>query len=90
MADKIEGVDIANDNADRRVLTERWKEPGDLASFKRIQVSNREAVEVTKPTSRFVQDYNWVSLNSIALEYDVNPTLIKHIGLSMLRFWCWR
>ena len=86
LADKIEGVDIANDNADRRVLTERWKEPGDLASFKRIQVSNRETVEVTKPTSRFVQDYNWVSLNSIALEYDVNPTLIKHIGLSMLRF----
>lgn len=85
LADKVEGVDIVNENADKRVLTERWKQPGDLASFKRIQTDHYNGNRTTKATSRFVQDYNWVNLNSITLEYDVNSMLIKPIGLSMLR-----
>ena len=39
LADKVEGVDILNENGDRRILTERWKEPGDLAAFKKIQAN---------------------------------------------------
>lgn len=86
LADKVEGVDILNENVDRRVLTERWKEPGDMAVFKKTQASIYVGNSTTKATSRFVQDYNWINLNSITLEYDVNSKLIKPIGLSMLRF----
>lgn len=85
LADKVEGVDIMNDNADLRVLTDRWKEPGDLTAFKRIQFTRSTGYETTKSTSRFVQDYNWLNLNSITFEYDFDTTLVKHLGLSMLR-----
>lgn len=85
LADKVEGADITNKNADKRVLTERWNTPGDLAAFKKV-LAGHGGVETTKATSRFVQDYNWVNINSVTLEYDFDAKLIKPIGLSMLRF----
>lgn len=85
MADKVESVDILNENVDSRVLTKRWKQPGDVSAFKKIQASIYVGNATVKPTSRFVQDYNWVNLNSITLEYDIDSKLIKPIGLSMLR-----
>lgn len=85
LADKVEGADLVNSNVDSRVLTDRWREPGDLSSFKKIQIE-RLSPETTKATSRLVQDYNWVNLNSVTLEYDFDMKLIRPIGLSMLRF----
>ena len=85
LADKVESVDILNENVDSRVLTKRWKQPGDVSAFKKIQASIYVGNATVKPTSRFVQDYNWVNLNSITLEYDIDSKLIKPIGLSMLR-----
>ena len=84
LADKVENVDIYKYNADKRVLTDRWKQPGDIAMFKRLEAGNR--ILTTQSTSRFVQDYNCLSLNSITLGYDFEHKLIAPMHLSMLRF----
>ena len=47
-------MDLYNYNADKRVLTERWQKPGDVTRLKAIQ----DRGQTTRPTSRFVQDYN--------------------------------
>lgn len=86
LADKVEGVDIVNSNVDRRVLTGRWQKPGDLAPYKKIQMEHNSGVETTKSTSRFVQNNNWMNINSVTLEYDFDSKLIAPLGLSMLRF----
>ena len=80
----MENADIYNENVDKRVLTGRWKYPGDRAKYKALQ-SGVDEIKTTNPTERFVQDYNMLSLNSITLGYDFNQKLIKSWGLSMLR-----
>lgn len=84
LADKVENVDIYATNADRRVLTDRWQQPGDVAKYKRIEAGSN--IKTTRATSRFVQDYNCLSLNSITLGYDFDNKLIAPLHLSMLRF----
>lgn len=37
LADKVESVDILNENVDSRVLTKRWKQPGDVSAFKKYR-----------------------------------------------------
>ncbi len=85
LVDKVENVNVYEDNVDRRVLTSRWKNPGDKAKFKSIML-DRGNVEITRPTSRFVQDYNVLSWSSIELGYDVSSDVIRKYGVSMLRF----
>lgn len=85
LVSKVEEADIYNSNVDRRVLTERWQKPGDIARFKKLQ-TGVGVIPKTYPTSRFVQDYNWLSLNSVTLGYDFTHAWMKKAGLSMLRF----
>lgn len=85
LVDKVENVNVYKINVDYRVLEGRWKEPGDQAKYKSIAV-NRSGGEMTKPTSRFVQDYNILSWNSVELSYDVSPRFTEKHHLSMLRF----
>lgn len=85
LVSKVEEADIYNYNVDRRVLTERWAKPGDVAKYKKLP-GRGAIIETTYPTSRFVQDYNWLTLNSLSLGYDFDQKLINRIGLSMLRF----
>ena len=67
-------------NADRRVLYDRWKNPGDHAFFKGI--ADRTA---TKATSRFVMKENTLECRSISLSYDVEwDWLKKNVGVSYL------
>ena len=77
---KVECVNLANNNADKRVLTERWQKPGDVTPLKNI--ANRNLT--TQSTSRFVQDDNELSINSLSLSYDFNPQWVRRIGLDML------
>ncbi|MCR9013368.1 SusC/RagA family TonB-linked outer membrane protein [Gabonibacter chumensis] len=81
LVDNVENVDFRN-NADKRVLTDRWKQPGDIAKFKTIKDADKK---VTRPTSRFCQDNNTLDFNSLTIGYDFNPELLKKIGFSMLR-----
>lgn len=85
LVDKVENVNVYTANVDRRVLTSRWKQPGDKAKFKGL-TADRGSVTVTRPTSRFVQKYNALSWSSIELGYDFDSRLISKCGISMLRF----
>lgn len=81
LVERVESVDIWNQNVDRRVYTERWKKPGDVVTMKRID----DPYTTTLPTSRFVQRNNTFSLNSLSLGYEFDRELIRKAGLGMLR-----
>lgn len=76
---KIEDVDILNNNVDKRVLTDRWKKPGDIVPYLDIKAGRD-----SRPTSRFVQDNNYIAFNSLSVGYDFQTKLIKKWGLSKL------
>lgn len=85
LADKVEGVSIYQSNVDRRVLQDRWSTPGQKALYKKME-HGRNGFESTRPTSRFVQNYNMLQLNSLTLGYDFKKSTIAPLRLSMLRF----
>lgn len=88
LVDKVENVNVYTSNADRRVLTDRWKKPGDIAKFRGINIGKKnKSVATTRPTSRFVEDNNVLALNSATLGYDFNNDYkwMKQAGLSMIR-----
>lgn len=82
LVDKVENARISSENVDRRVLSDRWQNPGDVVRFKKLDT---EIIETTRPTSRFVQDYNVLTFNSFTLGYDFGPHILKKTGLGMLR-----
>ncbi len=65
LVEKVENVDVLNKNVDLRVLTERWNTPSQKAKFKSISDTS-----TTKPTSRFVEDYDEVCFSAITMGYD--------------------
>lgn len=81
LVDEVENADIQYSNVDRRVLTARWQNPGDITTLKDIKDIN----SVTMPSSRFVQDDNELSLSAVTLSYDFNTNWIKKMRLKMLR-----
>lgn len=84
LVSKVEGAYIQSSNVDRRVLGGRWQNPGDMTPYGRLQTNG--VVSVTRPTSRFIQDYNVLTFNSLTLGYDFDAAWIKkaHIGLLRL------
>lgn len=81
LVNKVENLDIYNGNADKRILTDRWRKPGDVTPLKSIYESNI----TTRPTSRFVQDNNNFTFNSVSLEYEFDKMLIQRIGMRTLK-----
>ena len=80
LVDKVENAQLQY-NVDRRVLTDRWQSPGDMALYKAIGDQS-----VTYPTSRFVQDYNTFTLSSLTLYYDFrNCRWVKDSFLERLK-----
>lgn len=79
LVEKVENVDVLNDNVDKRVLTDRWNTPGVPAKFKGIA-----DYTTTKPTSRFVEDLNELTLSSISLGYDFSR--MKFLKRSFLEY----
>ncbi len=77
--EKIEGGDFSQ-NMDRRALKGRWTQPGDIARYKGY--SNLAQL---KPTSRFVQKDNFLSMTSLRLTYTLNDRDIDFLGLSLLK-----
>lgn len=80
LVDKVENVDPAR-NADKRVLYDRWKQPGDVATFKAINNT-----ETTMPTSRFIEQENYIKLSSLNLSYEFTREQLKRIGIDRLKF----
>lgn len=79
LAQKVEGSDPRN-NADRRVLYERWKKPGDVALYKRID-------DTTPPyqTTRLVQDNDFLRLQTLTLSYDLPRNTLEKLRLERAR-----
>lgn len=81
LVDYVENADVAYSNVDRRVLSQRWQKPGDIAPLKDI----KERAETTRATSRFVQKYNLLSMNSLTLQYEFGEAVTRALRVSRLR-----
>lgn len=82
LVSKVENARVSSQNVDRRVLTGRWQNVGDRTPYGKLQT---ELISTTRPTSRFIQDYNVLTFNSLTLGYDFDTSLIKKYHLGMLR-----
>ena len=80
LVDKVENVDPEK-NADRRVLYQRWQEPGDVAYFKAIDDKTR-----TMPTSRFIEDNNYLTLSSLNISYEFGADVLRKLSIDRLKF----
>lgn len=79
MVSKVENI-LPFDNADKRVLYDRWKNPGDKAFFKGVR-----DFTATNASSRFVMDENTLECRSLSLGYDIDSEwLKKNLALSYL------
>lgn len=67
LVDNVENADLQY-NVDRRVFTQRWnpETPGVAAKYSKLT----KTAYFTRPTSRFVQDYNELKLSSLNVGYD--------------------
>ena len=80
LVNKVENAPMEY-NADRRILTDRWQQQGDVALYKAIT-----DLSTTYPTSRFVQDYTLFTLSSLTLYYDFrNCPFVKNSFLERLK-----
>jgi len=80
--DKVENItsETIFDNQDARAFTDRWKNPGDVALFKGIGLTNSTPI-----SSRFIQRNDYISGESIRFGYKVTDRLfLEKCGLSAL------
>lgn len=80
---KVENISTEGlkQNQDKRALSGRWKEVGDIAKFKNIALT-----AFTPISSRFVMKNNYLSVESVRVGYEFEPKLIKRWGMSRLSF----
>ena len=79
LQNKVENID-AEYNVDRRVFTDRWKQPGDHTRFLGIGTSTSTSMY----SERFVEKRNELYISSIQLMYDFAPKAITRLGLRKL------
>jgi hypothetical protein len=77
----VENVNLSNQNVDRRVLMDRWQNPGDETTMKDIRDRNI----TTGSTSRFIQKDNTLQFSSVTLSYDFDPSLLRRAHISMCK-----
>ena len=77
---KVENANLSN-NVDRRVFTDRWTKPGDVARFKAMSDES-----TTYTTERFVEKNDVWNFSSINLSYDFDRIkAVRKAGFSRLR-----
>lgn len=81
LVNDVENADIENMNVDRRVLTDRWNKPGDIAPLKDI----KDRSVITLPSTRFIQDNNILTMTAMTLSYDFPEKVSRKLGMSLLR-----
>ena len=80
LVDRIENADLYK-NVDRRVYEQRWKEPGDNAAYKSIFNNS-----ITRQSSRFVQDNNVLTCESVSIGYDItSPKILHALGAERIK-----
>ena len=82
-ATKVEGADPKK-NADKRVFSSRWKNPGDIAFYKDIADSEGWGTN-PKHTDRFVEKENVFTLGTVNFGYEFRPNICSKIGVRNLR-----
>jgi hypothetical protein len=83
LLDKVEvtNVYIGANNVDRRVLSARWSQPGDVTFFK------KHSNETTRATSRFVMDDNVFQLQTASLQYRItNANFLEKMCMTSMTF----
>jgi hypothetical protein len=87
---KVENINTFNitSNHDRRALYGRWQQPGDIVPFRNINILDANNPSTFTPvSSRFIQNQNYFSGESLSLGYDVlNKKVLKTLGIQSLRF----
>jgi len=78
---KVENISAGNlgYNQDKRALYARWKNPGDIAKFRAISSTNS-----TPMSSRFVEDNNILSCESVSVGYETTSAWLQKIGASSM------
>ena len=76
---KVEGADPRY-NADQRVFDDRWKKPGDVATYKDIADTS-----TPKQTDRFAEEENTLTLGSLNLSYEFSDKVCRKLHLRNLR-----
>ncbi|WP_437920310.1 SusC/RagA family TonB-linked outer membrane protein [Sphingobacterium sp. LRF_L2] len=79
LVDRVENADPRY-NVDRRVLEEKWKNPGDVTFYKSISDLGQ-----TRVSSRFIMPDNLFALQSLFLSYDMSRAFAQKLSLSTLR-----
>jgi len=67
-------------NGDKRILEERWREPGDIAKYKAISDGT-----VTQVSTRFLQKESFLRLSTININYDFSPAVLERLRLQRLK-----
>ncbi len=81
LVDRVENADLYR-NVDRRVFSDRWRNPGDQSMFKNIA-----DFSITQASTRFVEDRNTLTLGAVDIGYDLFRSVkkIRNMGFSRLR-----
>ena len=79
LAQKVEGASPYY-NADRRVLYDRWKEPGDISMFRRI-----DDTSPVYQSTRLMQKNNFIKMSSLSLSYDLPRGFIAQAHMERCR-----
>ena len=86
LVDKVQDVDPRY-NVDKRAFEDRWQKPGDKVRFaaftQDLNGINLEAY--TRPTSRFVEDYNYLELATLNIGYEFGTAKLQKIGIKRLK-----
>ncbi len=77
--DRVENADTF-ENADKRVLEQRWARSGDHTPYK--DITNKK---VTRASSRFVEDDNSLSLTNVNLSYQLPDRFANSMSLSRVK-----
>jgi hypothetical protein len=87
LSDRVENADPVY-NVDERVLTDRWQKPGDQAKYKGLAtLDGTTRTDITRATSRFIQDNNTLYCDAITLGYLFPRRLTEKWKMS--RFQCY-
>ena len=88
LVDKVQDIDPRY-NADARALTARWQKPGDIVRFAAFArdpvVGVLDLQVVTRPTSRFIEDYNYLEMSTLNLSYEFDNKNLKRYGIQRLK-----
>lgn len=79
LVERVENADKRY-NTDERVLENRWQKPGDISFFKDVKDET-----MTRPTSRFVERYNFLQLASLNISYDLPKKLVMKWRMESMR-----